>query len=173
MHVFYPGGDFVEVNGTLIWYYNICKREVWLMSRNIVPDQHNENIDLGKFLHENSFSRKKKEISFGSVKFDVILDTKDKLVIGETKKSSKYEAASKWQMMFYLKTLKDAGINAEGVMLYPEEKRRDEVLLDDSSIQALNDMILDIDSIIEKEEPPKVEKCKYCKNCGYLEYCYA
>ncbi len=163
----------MEVNGTLIWYYNICKREVWLMSRNIVPDQHNENIDLGKFLHESSFSRKKKEISFGFVKFDVILDTKDKLIIGETKKSSKYEAASKWQMMFYLKTLKDAGINAEGVMLYPEEKRRDEVMLDDSSIQALNDMILDINSIIEKEEPPKAERCKYCKNCGYLEYCYA
>ncbi len=167
------GGAFVEVNGTLIWYYNICKREVWLMSRNIVPDQHNENIDLGKFLHENSFSRKKKEISFGSVKFDVILDTKEKLVIGETKKSSRYEEASKWQMLFYLKTLKDAGIYAEGVMLYPEEKRRDEVLLDSSSLKMLKGMVDEINSIMEKEEPPKAQKCKSCKNCGYFEYCYA
>ena len=28
----------MEVNGTLMWYYMICKREVW-PGRNIVPDQ--------------------------------------------------------------------------------------------------------------------------------------
>ena len=46
-----PGGTMV-VNGTLIWYYNICRREVWLMCRNIVPDQSDENIDYGRFMHE-------------------------------------------------------------------------------------------------------------------------
>jgi len=76
----------MQVNGTLIWYYNICKREVWLMSRNIVPDQQDDNIDFGRFLHEETYKRNKKEILFGNVKFDVILNTKDKLVIGETKK---------------------------------------------------------------------------------------
>lgn len=28
----------MEVTGTLIWYYYICKREVWLMFHQIAPD---------------------------------------------------------------------------------------------------------------------------------------
>ena len=61
-----------KINGTLMWYYGICKREVWLMSRNIVPDQSDTNIDIGRFLHETAYSRNKKEIEFGNVKFDVL-----------------------------------------------------------------------------------------------------
>ena len=57
----------MEVNGTLMWYYMICKREVWLMSRNIVPDQKDTNIDIGRFIHETSYTRNKKEIEFGNV----------------------------------------------------------------------------------------------------------
>lgn len=110
-------------NGTLVWFYKICKREVWLMSKNILPDQMDENIDLGRFIHENSYQRKEKEVLFGNVKFDVVFENEDKLVIGETKKTSKYENASKYQLAYYLFVLKDSGINAEGVLLYPEEKR--------------------------------------------------
>ena len=119
----------ININGTLLWYFNICEREVWLMNRNIVPDQHDENIELGRFIHENSFTRNDKEITFGNVKFDVIFKNKKEIVIGETKKSSKYEKASKWQLMFYLKVLKEAGISAKGVLLYPQEKKRSEVEL--------------------------------------------
>ncbi|SHK18580.1 protein of unknown function DUF83 [Caminicella sporogenes DSM 14501] len=50
----------VKVNGTLIWYYYICKREVWLMAHNLTPDQDNQYIDLGRFIHENSYMREKK-----------------------------------------------------------------------------------------------------------------
>ena len=55
----------MEVNGTLMWYYAICSREVWLMSRNIIPDQKDTNIEIGKFIHETSYERSKKEIEFG------------------------------------------------------------------------------------------------------------
>ena len=116
-------------NGTLVWFYKICKREVWLMSKNILPDQMDENIDLGRFIHENSYQRKEKEVLFGNVKFDVVFENEDKLVIGETKKTSKYENASKYQLAYYLFVLKDSGINAEGVLLYPEEKKRTKVIL--------------------------------------------
>jgi len=163
----------MEVNGTLIWYYNICKREVWLMSRNIVPDQGDENIDFGRFLHEQTYKRNKKEILFGNVKFDVILSTKEKLVIGETKKTSKYSEASKWQLLYYLNVLKDAGIDAEGVLLYPEEKKRTEVVLNEYTLQELDKMKNNIIDIVQMETPPRVEKCKLCYNCGYKEYCYS
>lgn len=134
----------MDVNGTLIWYYNICKREVWLMSHYIVPDQQNSNIDFGRFLHEHTYQRKQKEIVFGNVKFDVLLQKGDELVIGETKKSSRYSEASKWQLMFYLQILKKAGIQASDMLLYPQEKKREKIVLDDKSEELLNQMIFDI-----------------------------
>lgn len=163
----------MDVNGTLIWYYNICKREVWLMSRNIVPDQSDENIDFGKFLHEQTYKRNKKEILFGNVKFDVILNTKEKLVIGETKKTSRYSEASRWQLLYYLNVLEDAGIKAEGVLLYPEEKKRTEVTLNEETLTQLETMKNEIIEIVERSTAPKVKKCKFCYSCGYSEYCYS
>lgn len=50
------------VNGTLIWYFYICEREVWLMSRRIEPDQDKDALVIGRYLHENSYNRKKKEV---------------------------------------------------------------------------------------------------------------
>ena len=160
-------------NGTLVWFYKICKREVWLMSKNILPDQMDENIDLGKFIHENSYQRKEKEVLFGNVKFDVVFENEDKLVIGETKKTSKYENASKYQLAYYLFVLKDSGINAEGVLLYPEEKKRTKVILTKELEDELKDIIKEIEEIQEKDIPPELKKINFCKNCGYREYCYS
>ncbi|WP_461205014.1 CRISPR-associated protein Cas4 [Clostridium sp. DL1XJH146] len=161
------------INGTILWYYNICKREVWLMAHGIVADQEDENMKLGKFIHENSYKRKKKEISFGNVKFDVVYESKNKLIIGETKKSSKFEEASKWQLLYYLRVLKECNIDAEGVLLVPEEKKKTKVILDIDNEKKLENIICDIEKICNENIPPKVEKIGYCKNCAYREYCYS
>ncbi|MFD3157029.1 CRISPR-associated protein Cas4 [Haloimpatiens sp. FM7330] len=163
----------MEVNGTLIWFYNICKREVWLMARGIVPDQNDENVDLGKFMHEHSYKRNEKEITFGNVKFDILFKSKDKLVIGENKKSSKYNEASKWQLLYYLKVLKKAGVNAEGVLVYPNERKRVEIKMDEKSEMKLDKMVDDIEQLSILSKPPKVEKIPFCKKCAYREFCYA
>lgn len=143
------------------------------MSKNILPDQMDENIDLGRFIHENSYQRKEKEVLFGNVKFDVVFENEDKLVIGETKKTSKYENASKYQLAYYLFVLKDSGINAEGVLLYPEEKKRTKVILTKELEEELKDIIKEIEEIQEKDIPPELKKINFCKNCGYREYCYS
>ena len=70
------------INGTLVWYYVICKRQVWLMSHNIEPAQDDTNIEIGRFIHEMRYKRKKREIHFGNVKFDVLIRDKDSIVIG-------------------------------------------------------------------------------------------
>ncbi len=163
----------MKVNGTLVWYYAICKREVWLMSRNITPDQKDTNIEIGRFLHETYYNRTKKEIEFGNVKFDVLLNTKDELIIGETKKSSKFQEASTMQLLYYIRELKRAGINAKGVLLYPEERKRLEVELTEEKSMLLEKAENEIERIINDTTPPPVVKNKYCKSCGYREYCYA
>lgn len=163
----------VHVNGTLVWYYNICQREVWLMYRNIIPDQKDTNIDIGKFIHEESYKRNPKEITFGNVRFDILEKTKEGIVVGEIKKTSKYKEASKYQLLYYLNVLKQSGTNAKGVLLYPNEKKRENIELTSENINKLNDMIKEINNIAEAENAPKVKKINFCKHCAYREYCYS
>lgn len=97
----------------------------------------------------------------------------NKLIIGETKKSSKFLEASKWQLLFYLNILKQAGIDAKGVLNYPEERRKIEVELKQNHIIELEEITKEIEKLINSDIPPKVEECVYCKSCAYREYCYA
>lgn len=161
-----------EINGTLIWFYYICKREVWLMSRNILPDQHDDNIEYGRFIHEYYYKRKEKEILFGNTRFDVLYKKDNKLIIGETKKSSLYFEASKMQLLFYLKVLKESGIEASGEINIPEEKKKYKIELDESNINRLDETEKNISEILDKDKPDVPVKINFCKNCGYCEYCW-
>ena len=162
-----------NVGGARSWNYLICNREVWLMTHEIVTDQYNENIDLGRFSHELYYKRDKKEIRFGNVVFDILYEKNNRLIIGETKKSSKFSEASKWQLIYYLKILKDAGIIAEGMLSFPEERKKIEVKLSAEAELELEKILKDIDDIINQPNPPKVSKNNFCKNCGYKEYCFS
>ncbi len=56
------------------------------------------------------------------------------------KKSSKFEEASKIQLLYYLRELEKAGINAKGgVLLYPEERKRIDVELTRETILLLEE----------------------------------
>lgn len=162
----------ISINGTLIWYYYICKREVWLMAHGLNPDQDNPYIDLGRLVHETSYKREKKEIVFDNVKMDIITDGDDQIVVAEIKKSSRFEKSATMQLAFYLNKLKDAGIEATGELRFPTEKRREKIELSDGILNELEIACEDIKAIILMENAPKPEKCKYCQSCGYNEFCW-
>lgn len=165
-------GD-VKVTGTLVWYYYICKREVWLMSRQLTPDQDDSNVDIGRFLHEESYKRDKKEVSLGNIVIDVIKKENGQLIIGEVKKTSKFKQSARMQLSFYLKELKDLGIQATGSLMFPKEKQREEVVLTEEIEEELNNVTSEILKIIYMDKPPEVKKIPFCKKCAYSEICYA
>jgi len=170
--MFFNHAEF-RITGTYVWYYCICKREVWLLSRGITADQSNENMDIGRFLHENVYSRDKKEIDFYGMRLDIIKKEKGQIVIGEIKKSSKYIESAKMQLLHYLNELNKQGIDAEGILLIPEEKKRYTVVLDEEGKIKLNKVLGEIRQIINSEIPPKPVKIHYCKNCAYSELCWS
>ncbi|HEK25350.1 MAG TPA: Dna2/Cas4 domain-containing protein, partial [Hydrogenobaculum sp.] len=62
-----------NVNGTLIWYYYICKREVWLIGHGIDADQENDFILLGRHIHDIFYKNYKKEFMIdNTIKIDII-----------------------------------------------------------------------------------------------------
>lgn len=165
--------DTTGITGTLIWYYFICPREVWLMSRQIVADQSDENMDWGRFLHEHSYLREKKEIAWESIKIDALSNVKGQLVVAEVKKTPSYLTSAKMQVIFYLYNLKKAGVDAVGELRFPEEKRREAVVLDDAAEKKLMEAVQNIRRIIARESPPLPEKIKFCGKCAYREFCWA
>ena len=99
-------------------------RDISQTSREITPDEDDANIDFGRFLQEKVYQRDKKEVTIGHIKMDVIKKEHGRLVIGEVKKSSKYEKSAGMQLAFYLYELKEAGIEAGGELMFPQEKKK-------------------------------------------------
>lgn len=162
-----------RIYATLVWYYYICRREVWLMANRIEPSQENENILMGRIIDQFSYDREWKNVDLGGMKFDIVKRKDGKLIIGETKKSSRAIESSKMQLAFYLMGLEEAGISAEGELRFPKEKKRVAVLLDDSLRGKLLGAMGEITKILDSPMPPPPAKCKYCGKCGYREHCWA
>lgn len=162
----------MDIGGTLIWYYYICKREVWLIGHGIEPEQENDYIALGRHIHEIFYQRRKKELTIdNTIKIDILPGRR---VIGEIKKSTRYLESAKMQLAFYLYYMKkEKGVKMDGLLLVPEERRRLKVSLTPQVEKELEKAIKDIEVIISMERPPSAVKIPYCKKCAYRNMCWA
>ncbi|MEM3974957.1 MAG: CRISPR-associated protein Cas4 [Ignisphaera sp.] len=158
---------------TLIWYYYICHREVWLMSRHLEPSQSNPFIEIGRLISESTYAREKKQIQLEHMVIDLIKKEGKDIIVCEIKKSSRFEKAAKMQLAYYLLNLKRLGIEAKGELLFPKEKKKVTLELTNELEEELKEAEREIKNIILMPHPPKVTKIIYCKNCGYKEFCYA
>ena len=162
-----------KITGTLIWYYYICKREVWLMAHEINPFQDNAFLEIGRILGEESYSREKKEIEAGHIKIDMIRKRDGTIVVAEIKKSSRFEKAAKMQLLYYLYRLKKDGINVHGELLIPSEKKRFPIELTKEYEEKLEKDIKEIREILMMNIPPELVKIPFCRRCAYREFCWA
>lgn len=159
------------VNGTLVQSYMICKRQAWLMSRQIIPDQQNPYIELGRLIDEESYGRDKKKINLENIVIDLIRNKDEEILIGEVKKSSRAKESAKMQLLFYLYILKEKGLNTKGILLFPEEKKKELVELTEEMEIKIKNIIEEIEYIILQELPPPFKKNNFCSKCGYKEFC--
>ena len=120
-----------------------------------------------------AYNREKKEVSFNGVKFDVLSNVGNTLVVGEVKKSSGSLEAAKMQLYLYLKVLSEAGLEAVGELRIPEEKKRIKLELNEEVVKQLEESEEKIEQIIKQEMPPQVIATKWCKKCAYNNFCYA
>ena len=77
-------------------------------------------------------------------------------------------------MKFYLYVLEQNGIvGATGLLEYPRLHKTTEVLLTTPDREAIGEMLVEIEKIINREHcPERIPKAK-CKNCSYFDFCYA
>lgn len=163
--------DFIPITATQINYYHICHRKLWLFSHNINMEHNSELVELGKALHESSYSRKRKEIEFEGMKIDFF--EKNQGLIHEVKKSKAMEESHIVQMKYYLYRLREMGIEVEGKIDYPNIRRTLDVRLEEGDGVRLESIVSHIKEIVELAMPPQKIDAKLCKKCSYYELCYA
>lgn len=163
----------MKITGTIINYYFHCKRQCWLFGNRINLEDNSEDVRIGKIMHElKTQGKKQTEISIDNVKIDKITD--DYLV--EIKKSDADLEAVKWQVLLYLKKLKDKGIEKMGKIEIIEKNKQDKkihyVELTQEYEKELNRLLIEIENLLLQPQPPKVEYEPKCKKCAYYEYCF-
>ena len=163
----------MEVNGTLINYFFHCKKQCWLHGNRVNLESNSEDVKIGKALHEvNKEKYKNTELKIDNIRVDKL--TKEYLV--EVKKSDSDYDAVKWQVLFYLKKLREKGIERKGKIEFIEKNKKDKKVyyeeLTELENKKLEGIIENIKYLLSKEEPPIVSFENKCKKCSYYEYCY-
>lgn len=165
--------ESARIGGTLVWYAAICSRQVWLMARGVEPDRRDELLRLGRLNDRETYVRDRHDISFGDNRFDILREEGGTLVVAEVKKSSRSMAAARLQLGHYLYELEKQGQEAKGVLLFPQERRREEVLLDEPLRKRLDRIYEEIKTIASAASPPPLARCAYCRSCAYGEWCWS
>lgn len=159
-----------DVTGVMVQYYMLCKRELWFYINQVNMNYNNDDISIGKALHENSYKRENKEIRVDNIVLDFIKHGDD-LVIFEVKKSSKLKIGAKYQLYFYLYSLRMLNQDIRGELLYPKERKKEKLILTDEIIEEIENIIEGIIKISNLNKPPFAEKKPYCKGCSFYELC--
>ncbi|MBC5997671.1 Dna2/Cas4 domain-containing protein [Romboutsia ilealis] len=163
----------MKVNGTLVNYYFHCKRQCYLHGNRINLEDNSEIVKIGKSIHESkSEESKNTEISIDNIKLDKLTSE----YLTEIKKSDADIEAAKWQLIFYLKVLKNKGILRKGKLECIEKNKSDKKVLyydlnEDIEVE-LEKYIKEIETLLECDTIPDVLNKAKCKRCAYYEYCY-
>ena len=163
----------MKLTGTLINYYFHCKRQCWLLGNRINLEDNSEDVRIGRILHEiRAEGDKNRELAIGNIKIDKL--TKEYLV--EIKKSDADVEATKWQVLLYLRTLKEKGIDRKGKIEFIEKNKTDKkiivVELNEDAENELSNIEIKISNLINNNIAPMADLKRGCKKCAYYEYCF-
>lgn len=158
------------ISGLHIQYFIVCKRKLWLYSKNLGFEEGHDRILDGKLLHERSYqyADKKELMVEDTFKIDVL----DGEYVREVKLSRKMTEADKYQLLFYLYQLKIRGLIRKGLISYTKERRTEEIILTEEDEEKIKLMEKEIKEIIAKESAPPLIKKPYCKSCAYFDFCF-
>lgn len=172
LYRFIERGIYMRVNGTLMNYYFHCKRQCYLHGNRLNLEDNSEEVQIGKALHEEKAQNENTEIQLENIRLDRL--TKEYLT--EIKKSDADTEASKWQLLYYLKKLKEKGIIRKGKLEFIEKNKESKktliVELGESEEEQLEKYIVEIEMLVQQKEVPPPINGKQCKKCAYYEYCY-
>ena len=162
----------MKVNGTLVNYYFHCRRQCYLFGNRMNMEDNSEEVKIGKAIHEERKNRENTELAIENIRLDKLTGE----YLTELKKSDADPVAAKWQLLYYLKVLKEKGIERKGKLEFAEKNKtgKKTVLLEltEDTEKELLGYISEIEDLLEQDKIPPVLNSGSCKKCAYYEYCY-
>lgn len=160
----------LKTTGIKINYLYVCVRKLWLFDKGIQMESYSDKVLMGKLLSDYSYPKETtREILIDNlICIDIIGDDE----IREVKYSNKLAHADRIQILYYLYYLKQIGIEKKGVINYPKQRKKEEVILTPEAEREVEQALLGVQKIIMLEKPPALEKKPYCTKCAYYEFCW-
>lgn len=159
------------LTGLELYYYKVCKRKLWLYTRQLRFEHENSDVKMGKVIDSQSYSKEEKGILINN-EINIDYFPKDN-IIHEIKKSKRIESASILQVKYYLYYLEQLGVKiSHGKIDYPLLRRSVIVQLDEEDRTELEHIITEIIELKSLESPPPLDKKQICKKCAYHDYCF-
>ena len=160
-----------NITGMMIYYYFVCTRKLWYFCNEISMEQNSELVSIGKIIDETSYKRERKSILIDdTINIDFI---NNGAVLHEVKKTKSIEEAGVWQTKYYMYYLESKGVEKMGAEIdYPLLRETKEICLEEGDREILENIIKNIEEIISKDKPPKIQEDKKCKKCEYFDLCY-
>lgn len=160
---------------TLIAYYHLCTRKLWLHAHQIRMEHTSELVAEGRWIHESTYSHRRnrfREINLGHAKID-FFDPQTNTV-HETKKSDKNEAAHLAQLKYYIWCLEQVGMKeVKGILEYPKLRKKHEISLQETDREAIRHWVDEIIEVVGRTDcPSRLPKAK-CRACSYRDFCWA
>ena len=104
----------------------------------------------------------------------VSLDLLDDGRVVEVKPSSSLVEPARLQLLYYLWYLdRVVGVETEGVLAHPREKKRETVELTDETESQVEDAIRGVYDVTTSDSPPPAEEKPYCESCAYYDFCWS
>lgn len=165
------GGEGFRVTGVMMQYYAVCERELWFVSRNLEIDRDNPAVVRGTDVDDSAYAESRREYSIdGTISIDVLDDGR----VMEVKPSSALVEPARLQLLYYLWYLDEiAGIEKEGVLAHPTERRRETVTLTEEARNRVENAIRGVYSVVSCESPPSAEEKPFCESCAYHDFCWS
>ena len=157
--------------------YNLCKRQAWLMFRQLSADQDSDYLVIGRLIDQTSFNREKKKVYIANIEamLDVIIKKNGVYYIAEIKKSSRTLESGIFQLKYYLYLLKKKkGVNVHGLIKIPKEKISKEVSLTEEDEKLIEKILEEMNKVLYGKIPPlPKKKLPYCRKCAHYEFCWS
>lgn len=158
-----------ELNGTIIKSYMACNRQGWLASRKLTPLTSNIFIQMGTSLSDTRQESRKR---IGNIELDEIVKGKH-IIVKEYKKTFSNIEASKMQLLFYMKNLKEE-LNLtkiDGYIISEETSEKMFLPFDSKNEEKINKFIDEILVALNNNQIQKFTRTKLCDYCGHNMYC--
>lgn len=165
-----------SVRGAELNAYAVCPRKCWWLQRQLTMEPHSGLVALGKLLHQEQIERYAEEEGVlteieieGFARVDQIAHE----LVYEIKRSKRMEHAHRLQLLYYLLLLRERGMEFKGVLLYPEQNRRQLVELTPENLAQLQQALAAVQQLRQYPLPPPVPKpMAVCRTCAYQELCW-